>query len=177
MTLNIRISPLSPKTQAAYARRGAPWTFDAEAFLRTVRTIADTGAASVPSFDHGVGDPVPDGIRVLPTHRIVLVEGNYLFLDQPPWSELRGLMHDTWFVDVDLGVAMQRVLTRQTGSGRSAEVAAARIAGNDRPNGEAVIASRHVGRVLVPSDVPFRGGGSDSSNGRGGVGATGEAAQ
>ena len=31
--------------------------------------------AQVPSFDHGVGDPVPDAIRVEPSHRIVICEG------------------------------------------------------------------------------------------------------
>lgn len=35
---------------------------------------------SLPSFQHGVGDPVEDDIRVAPHHTLVLVEGNYLLL-------------------------------------------------------------------------------------------------
>lgn len=38
------------------------------------------GMVLVPSFDHGVGDPIEDDIRVEQHHRIVLVEGNYLLL-------------------------------------------------------------------------------------------------
>ncbi len=34
----------------------------------------------MPSFDHGVGDPVEDDIQVQAHHKYVLVEGNYLLL-------------------------------------------------------------------------------------------------
>ena len=42
-----------------------------------------TGETLLPSFDHGVGDPVPDGVRVVAQNKIVLVEGNYLLLGMP----------------------------------------------------------------------------------------------
>ena len=48
----------------AHARRGAPWTFDAAAFVDCVRWVRGGGDVLVPSFDHGVGDPVPDSILV-----------------------------------------------------------------------------------------------------------------
>ena len=47
------------------------------------------GEAVLPSFDHGVGDPVPDNVQVIPQNKIVLVEGNYLLLGEctrlPSW--------------------------------------------------------------------------------------------
>lgn len=64
-----------PDPAEAYARRGAHWTFDAQAFVDCVRRIRETGAARVPSFDHGVGDPVEGDICAQPSNRIVLVEG------------------------------------------------------------------------------------------------------
>ena len=51
-------------SQEAHARRGAHWTFDAPAFVACISAIRQQGAASVPSFDHAVGDPVPDDIQV-----------------------------------------------------------------------------------------------------------------
>lgn len=42
--------------------------------------FAPAGEALAPSFDHGVGDPVENDICVLPSHRVVLSEGNYLLL-------------------------------------------------------------------------------------------------
>eukprot|EP00955_Chlamydomonas_euryale_P080482 363428-Chlamydomonas_euryale.AAC.13 len=44
---------------------------------------------------------------------IVLVEGNYVLLDLPPWAALQDVFCDTWFVDADLNVAMARVYERQ----------------------------------------------------------------
>ena len=41
-----------------------------------------TGEAVLPSFDHGVGDPVPDSVQVIAQNKIVLVEGNYLLLGE-----------------------------------------------------------------------------------------------
>lgn len=40
------------------------------------------GEANLPSFDHGVGDPVPDGVTVIPQNKIILIEGNYLLLGE-----------------------------------------------------------------------------------------------
>ena len=37
----------------------------------------------MPSFDHGVGDPVEGDIAVSPSHQFVIVEGNYLLLGAP----------------------------------------------------------------------------------------------
>ena len=91
----------------AHARRGAHWTFDAPAFVACVRSLraagdgvaaskiarngdggephdaAEEDAVAVPSFAHGVGNPVPDDIRVAARHRVLLVEGNYLLLGEP----------------------------------------------------------------------------------------------
>lgn len=83
------------------------------------------------------------------------VEGNYLFLEEDPWCQLRELFDDSWFVDVDLDTAMQRVYERQVAIGVAPETSRVRIASNDRPNGELVNATRHVARVLVPSSIPF----------------------
>ena len=77
----------------AHARRGAHWTFDAEAFVRCVRALREAPTAMgtargggsgagvpVPTFAHGLGDPVHGDACVMPHHNIVLIEGNYLLL-------------------------------------------------------------------------------------------------
>ena len=46
------------------------------------------GEGEAPSFDHGVGDPVPGDIRVGRHHRVVLSEGNYLLLVGGRWHTL-----------------------------------------------------------------------------------------
>ncbi|GAX75944.1 hypothetical protein CEUSTIGMA_g3387.t1 [Chlamydomonas eustigma] len=145
-----------PDPQEARARRGAHWTFDASAFIKCVSLVRESGEASCPSFDHAQGDPVEDAIHIRQHHRIVLIEGNYLLLDIPPWSELRKVLDDIWFVDIPVDVAMERVYQRQTSIGLSHEVSKARIASNDRPNAELIEFSKRHARVLIPSSIPFR---------------------
>lgn len=71
-----------PDPAQAHARRGAHWTFDAAAYVECVRRVKGKAgeALSAPAFNHGVGDPVEGGIKVLPKHKIVVSEGNYLLL-------------------------------------------------------------------------------------------------
>jgi len=106
-----------------------------------------------------VGDPIENDVTIDgKLHCVVLVEGNYLFLDEHPWTELRDLFDDTWFVDCPLDTAMQRVFERQTSIGLLPEQSQQRIAGNDRPNGQMVNSSKAAARLLVPSSVPFAAG-------------------
>lgn len=128
-----------PNSEEAHRRRGAEWTFDAVGFVHAVKTLRGSGKASMPSFDHAVGDPVPDAITVCEDNRIILVEGNYLLLDVAPWNELRDIYDETWHITCnDLDVQMARVERRHMATGNSAELAAQRVNGNDRPNAELV---------------------------------------
>lgn len=43
----------------------------------------------LPSFQHGVGDPVEDSLVVAPHHTLVLVEGNYLLIGAPSCGPFR----------------------------------------------------------------------------------------
>jgi pantothenate kinase len=83
----------------AFRRRGAPFTFDVEAFARLVTTLETTPVTthmepetfiSAPSFDHATQDPVEDAISISSHIRVVIVEGNYTLLNQSPWSEVAG---------------------------------------------------------------------------------------
>ncbi|KAL5135084.1 putative uridine kinase [Glycine soja] len=50
--------------EEAHARRGAPWTFNPLRLLTCLKNLRIHGSVYVPSFDHGVGDPVEDDIFV-----------------------------------------------------------------------------------------------------------------
>jgi pantothenate kinase len=129
----------------AHARRGAPWTFDAAAFVTAVRRARCTPDAVLraPSFDHAAGDPVPDGVTLEAKHRLVLVEGNYIYLDTPPWCDLLPLFHDRWFVTTEPEAAIGRIVRRHMAVwGSSRESATKRAASNDSPNARLVWATR-----------------------------------
>lgn len=73
-----------PDPQAAHARRGAPWTFNADAYVQFLSKAKTERSETLtaPSFDHGVGDPVENSIAIRPTHKIVVSEGNYVLLGE-----------------------------------------------------------------------------------------------
>ncbi|KAK5742056.1 hypothetical protein LTR17_003564 [Elasticomyces elasticus] len=64
----------------ALRRRGAPFTFDAQSFLKTAVLLHGAPAAShdnsaeevwIPGFDHAVQDPVPNDICIPASTRII----------------------------------------------------------------------------------------------------------
>lgn len=109
-----------PEPEVATHRRGAAFTYDAEAFFDFIKRLRQAHSAELtvmaPSFDHAVKDPVQDDIKIEPGSLIVLIEGNYCALDRAPWSDAAKLMDELWFVDVDREVARERLALRHVKS-------------------------------------------------------------
>jgi pantothenate kinase len=129
-------------SEEAYARRGASWTFDEIGVLKLVQTLslsrfAPSHIILAPSFDHALKDPAEDGIRITPDIKFILLEGNYLLLDEEPWNKIVGLVDDAWFVDVDPKLAKERIAKRhiQSGIETTWEAALKRAESNDLLNG------------------------------------------
>ena len=144
-----------PDPELAHLRRGAPFTFDSRRFVADLVRARESGVGMFPSFDHGVGDPVEGDIELnRDVHRLVIVEGNYLLLDEDPWCRLRTLFDESWFLEVDIDLCLSRVKGRMRAAGMSEDVADHRIARNDRPNAELVVATgperadRRLGEIL-----------------------------
>ncbi|KAG6438265.1 hypothetical protein SASPL_103202 [Salvia splendens] len=148
--------------EEAHARRGAPWTFAPGRLLRCLTSLRNEGSVCVPSFDHGVGDPVEDDIFVSLQHKVVIVEGNYLLLDEGAWRDVASLLDEKWFIDVDIHKAMQRVLKRHISTGKPRDVAKWRVKDcfhhlnvqidyNDRPNAELIMNSKKRADLLIKS--------------------------
>jgi pantothenate kinase len=71
-------------------RKGAPHTFDIAGFTHMLRRVSRAGKTdiAVPVFDRTL-ELSRAAARLIPgTARHILVEGNYLLLDQPGWREL-----------------------------------------------------------------------------------------
>lgn len=128
-----------PDPAEAHRRRGAPFTFNAARFARELAEARARGQGSFPSFDHGIGDPREGDIRLdRQRHKLVIVEGNYLLLDEPPWNAVREILDETWFLDVDIKVCKERVRQRFLDTGRDEATAQFRVDYNDGPNAELV---------------------------------------
>lgn len=135
-----------PDPDKAHARRGAAFTFDADKFLDLVVDLRNPPKSPIlaPTFDHARKDPVEGDLTILETTRIVLVEGNYLALDEPVWRDARALFDEVWFVEVDLEVARRRLRERHVRAGiaKTIEEGDKRAMENDLPNGQEIIDQR-----------------------------------
>ena len=130
----------------AHARRGAAFTFDAAKFLLLMKALRGPIYKPIlaPSFDHAVKDPKEDDIAVLPSHRIVILEGNYTALDADVWRDAAALFDEIWFVEVDFEVARKRLRERHVRAGiaRTLEEGDRRAMENDLVNGKEIIDHR-----------------------------------
>ncbi len=93
--------------------RGAPQTFDAEAFCAAVAAARRTGRCDAwPTYSRELSDPVEGGVVLSGDDAIVLCEGNYLLLGKLDGAEAerwRPLDFDeSWFVRPAGGVPEQR---------------------------------------------------------------------
>lgn len=131
-------------------RKGAPDTFDAEGFVELVRRLRQNDSLTYPTFDRTLDKTVPNGGRLHSKTRIVLVEGNYLLLDIPPWTALADLFDLTVWLDEDRETLKARLVQRWRDQGFSEVEALAQAQSNDMKNAEfAIEHSRRPGVVVV----------------------------
>lgn len=103
------------------AFKGAPHTFEAESFVQLLRTLkAAKRPVSMPGYSRKLADVVPNAFAIAGNVPILLVEGNYLLLDTPPWDEIEELLDLSFFLHVPEEVTRARLLKRHAKEGRIA---------------------------------------------------------
>jgi pantothenate kinase len=131
--------------------KGAPQTFDATAFVGYLRQLRDDPGATVlwPDFDRSAERTVPDAISIDASKRLVITEGNYLLLEQPPWNEVRELLDQVWYLDVPADILRRRLIERAVASGRSEEEAVHHVDESDLRNAEVVAGAQHLADLTI----------------------------
>jgi pantothenate kinase len=125
-------------------RKGAPDTFDAGGYAALLRRLREHPKVVVyaPRFDRDRELSLAGAIRVDPTHRLVVTEGNYLLLDRPGWTDVRAQLDECWYVEVDDDLRRQRLVDRHVRHGRTREQAVAWVQVVDEPNAVLVAGTR-----------------------------------
>ena len=127
-------------------RKGAPDTFDAAGFvalLRRLRTPVAGETVYAPEFRREIEEPVANALPVPPEVPVVIVEGNYLLLEDGLWAAVRGLLDEAWHVAVDPAVRVPQLIERHVAFGRSPEAARAWVMRSDEANARRVDAVAH----------------------------------
>ncbi|HEY6630731.1 MAG TPA: nucleoside triphosphate hydrolase [Rhizobiaceae bacterium] len=132
------------------SRKGAPETFDYAGFAALLKRVRGREPEiAIPLFDRSMELSRAGASVIGPEVKFVLVEGNYLLLDEEPWSALGSLFDYTIFVDVPRFELERRLMERWRGYGKSDDDARAWIASNDLPNIERVLARRRAADLVI----------------------------
>jgi pantothenate kinase len=117
-------------------RKGAPETFDVFGFLTLLERLARSGESVIyaPKFRREFEMAEAGVVPVGPADRLVVVEGNYLLLAEPPWDRVSGLLDITIYLDMDPDVRRGRLITRHIAHGRTRSEAQVWIDRNDEVN-------------------------------------------
>lgn len=124
--------------------KGCPETF---AFDKLKQKIIDLKQKDVrwPTYNRLLHDVEEEQIEV--SAPIVLVEGNYLLLDEAPWRELSGYCDASIFIDASIEEIKGRLIRRKMMGGMAPHEALAFCENSDLPNARRILNHR------LPADL------------------------
>lgn len=131
-------------------RKGAPETFDAAGFLHLLRRLrAREPDVAIPVFDRAI-EIARAGAAIVPAEtRILLVEGNYLLLDEQPWAAMADVFDLTIKLEVPLDELERRLIQRWLDLGYTYSRAREKALSNDIPNARRVVSSSRAADVVA----------------------------
>lgn len=131
--------------------KGAIDTFDADGYLALLQRIRGQTAEIVyaPAFDREIEQPVAGSIRIDPTARLIVTEGNYLLDDESPWPQIHSTMDEVWFVDCAPDERRRRLIARHIEFGKSPRDAQAWVRDIDEPNADRIEGVRHKADLVI----------------------------
>jgi hypothetical protein len=101
--------------------KGAPVTFDLPALTDKIKQVLSEKSCGWPTYNRHLHNPVDDAITV--SGDIIVLEGNYLLLDEEGWRDLHKLSDYTIFLSADADMLKKRLVDRKEASGNSREKA------------------------------------------------------
>ncbi|MCV2395520.1 nucleoside/nucleotide kinase family protein [Actinotalea sp. M2MS4P-6] len=127
-------------------RKGAPDTFDAEGFVALLTRLGgqrpDDPVVYAPRFDRLLEEAIAGAIPVPGDVPLVVVEGNYLLHDDGAWGKVASLLDETWYLELDDEVRVERLVARHVAHGRSPAAAREWVLRSDEANARLVAAGR-----------------------------------
>lgn len=126
--------------------KGCPESFDYDRFAQLLKEIK-TADRSWPFYNRKLHDVEDDVIQV--TAPVVIIEGNYLLLDESPWKELHTLGDHSIFIEAAEPLLRQRLINRKMMGGMPPHEALAFCERSDLRNVKRILTHR------LPADITF----------------------
>ena len=112
--------------------KGAPVTFDLQRFTESVRQVKSGAVCGWPVYDRLLHNPVENAVTI--DGDIVLLEGNYLLLDEDGWRDLSAYADYTVSVRAQEEMLRTRLIDRRVKTGVDPAAAVRFVDFSDMPN-------------------------------------------
>lgn len=99
------------KTISLKSIKGAPETYDVELLKKSVLELIEGTQVHWPYYDRNIHDPIPNVIQV--TSPILIIEGNWVLLEEGIWSQLKDYATFTIYQDADESILKKRLIERK----------------------------------------------------------------
>ena len=136
-------------------RKGAIETFDGWGFVALLgRVLAERGhPVYAPSFERTVDEGIAGEVAIPESAEIVVAEGNYLLVDQAPWSALSANFTESWFCETSDAERLRRLVDRHERHGRTPEAARDWATHVDGANALVINASRSRADLVISGET------------------------
>jgi pantothenate kinase len=135
-------------------RKGSPPTFDVGGFHSLLQRLRANTEDVIygPEFFRDLEEPIAGALPVPRTVPLVIVEGNYLLLDDGPWQHTASFFDEIWYLCPEEATRQERLKQRHQSHGRTATDAQAWITHNDEPNARLVASTAHrADKIIIPA--------------------------
>ena len=138
------------KRLGLFDKKGSPTTFDVPAFIQVMKRLAAYESdVAIPMFDRKKDITIENASIVSTQDKILIVEGNYLLLNDKQWVELQDIWDETVFINPGMDILKKRLIDRWLSYGMDNESAKNRAFGNDIPNAKNIIENSLPANILI----------------------------
>src|SRR4051794_14364875 len=125
-------------------RKGAPDTFDADGFAALLERLrsSEDDVVYAPLFRREIEEPIACAVPVPREVPLVVTEGNYLLADEGAWGDVRELLDEAWYVELDEQTRLDRLIARHIAFGKEPGFAREWVHRSDQRNAALVAATR-----------------------------------
>jgi pantothenate kinase len=135
-------------TGEAIERARALDTFDGAGYVALLRRLRSAHeVVYAPEFRREIEEPIAGAVP--PDVPLVITEGNYLLVDEPPWAEVRELLDEAWYVVQDEETRLRLLIARHVEFGKTPGHAREWVMRSDQRNAALIEATRGRADALV----------------------------
>jgi pantothenate kinase len=132
-------------------RKGAPDTFDVVGFTSLITRVKNEIDLdhTFPIFHREIEASKADEGIVQRNTKVVVIEGNYLFSEEHSWNAVFSVLDQSWFIEIDDEVRMQRLIARHIKYGKSPQEAEDWSRGSDEANAEFIAKTSYKAERII----------------------------